>query len=310
MDRNSVDWHGSWVAAVTPFDERGAIDEAKFRRNVDLCIRHGVSGVLVGGCTGEFWAMTIAERARVFRLGVQAAAGRVPVIGGSGDIRTEDTIALTEAAKSAGCDGAMVMPPFFVRPSTADIVAHFEAVADAVEIPLLIYNIPAVNVNPITPELASRLADVRTVVAIKESSNDLTWFTRTQMLAGDRIRVFPPGYVAGATAFDLGAAGYFQTFSNYWGEGANDIWIGYRDGDRARAKRGLELETRARAVLAGGGANNGYAAIKAAMNLFGRPGGAPRRPLRAIAGAPLAAMEAGLKALGIARAADERRAAE
>ncbi|MDP6604320.1 MAG: dihydrodipicolinate synthase family protein, partial [Rhodospirillales bacterium] len=172
MDKSSVDWHGSWVALVTPFDGDGAIDEVGFARNVDLCIQGGVDGVLVSGCTGEFWALTDAERVRLFGLCVEAAAGRVPVIGGTGAIRTPDAIALSVAAKDAGCAGVMVMPPFFVKPSAADIVAHYEAISGAVDIPILLYNIPANNVNPLTPELVDRLADVESVVAIKESSLD------------------------------------------------------------------------------------------------------------------------------------------
>ena len=112
MDKNSVDWHGPCVALATPFDAAGEIDEAAFRENVELCLQNGVTGLLVSGCTGEFWALTKDERKRLYRLCVEAAAGRAPVIGGTGAIRTADVIELTEAAKDAGCSGAMVLPPF------------------------------------------------------------------------------------------------------------------------------------------------------------------------------------------------------
>ena len=161
MDKTSVDWHGPVPALVTPFDAAGNIDEAAFRRNVDLCIGYGMTGFVVNGCTGEFWAQTKEERKRVVEICVDATGGRVPVIAGTGGIRTEDVIELSEHAKAVGCDGIMILPPFFVRPCEDDIVAHYEAVSDAVEMPILLYNIPANAVNALTPELVSRLADVK-----------------------------------------------------------------------------------------------------------------------------------------------------
>ena len=152
--------------------------------------------------------------------------------------------------------------------------------------------------NPLTPERVDRLADVGNVVAIKESSNDFNNFYKTLVLAGDRIRVFPPGYVCGAVAMELGAAGYFQTFSNYWGPDSNGIYAAYLSGDEAKARRMLDLEIAAREVLSGQGRRNGYAAIKAAMNLFGRPGGYPRPPLRPIGEPDLSEIRDGLARLG------------
>ena len=310
MDKTSVDWHGSWIALVTPFGADGAIDEAAFRLNVEQCIEGGVNGLLVSGCTGEFWALSADERVHLYKLCVEVAASRVPVIGGTMAIRTEDTIALTRAAKEAGCSGAMIMPPYFVRPSSEDIVAHYQAVSDAVDIPILLYNIPSANVNPLLPELVDRLADVGNVVAIKESSNDFNNFYKTLVLAGDRIRVFPPGYVCGAMAMELGAAGYFQTFSNYWGPDSNGIYTAYLRRDEAEARRILDLEIAAREVLSGQGKHNGYAAIKAAMNLFGRPGGYPRLPLRPIGEPDLSEMRDGLARLGARPPAAVARVAE
>jgi len=310
MDKTTVDWHGSWIALVTPFDADGAIDEAAFRLNVEQCIEGGVNGLLVSGCTGEFWSLSADERARLYKLCVEVAAGRVPVIGGTMAIRTEDVVALTQAAKAAGCSGAMITPPYFVRPSWDDIVAHYEAVSDAVDIPILLYNIPAANVNPLLPELVDRLADVGNVVAIKESSNDFNNFYRTLVLAGDRIRVFPPGYVCGAVALELGAAGYFQTFSNYWGPESNGVYTAFLSGDRAEAQRILDLEIAAREIISGGGRHNGYVGVKAAMNLFGRPGGFPRLPLRPIGEPDLSEIRDGLARLGAQRPTPIARVAE
>ena len=187
MDKNSVDWRGHWVALVTPFDAAGNVDEAAFRLNVEQCISTvGVAGLVPCGCTGEFWAQTNEERKRVIKACVETAAGRVPVVAGTGAIRTADVIELSDSARQAGCDGVMIVAPFFVKPSADDIVAHYQAVSDAVDVPIMLYNIPSAAVNALTPALVDRLADIDNVVAIKESSFDFNNFYGTIVVAGDR----------------------------------------------------------------------------------------------------------------------------
>ena len=294
MDKNSVTWKDLWVAIVTPFDAAGAIDEDALRAHVDWCIAECVSGIVASGCTGEFWALTDDERERVIKACVEAAAGRVPVIGGTGAIRTADVIALSGAAKDAGCAGVMILPPFFVKPSTDDIVAHYQAVSDAVDIPILLYNIPGNAVNALTPELTSRLADIDNVVAIKESSMDFTNYTRTLALAGDRLRVF--GYsLAGRL---IGAAGAIETNPNFWASGLADIHSAYSKGEieRARALNSTAIALRDLTIARG---RNMYCSVKAIMGIFGLPGGVPRLPLRPLAEPHLAELRHGLVGLGL-----------
>ena len=298
MDKNTVDWHGPWVALVTPFDAEGRIDEAAYRRNVELCIGYGCTGLLANGCTGEFWAQSMAERKFVARLCVEAAAGRVPVIAGAGAITPSEVIEIAEAAKDAGCEGAMVMPSYFVHPGPDDIVAYYETISDAVDFPILLYNIPSAA-NGLTPELVDRLADVKNVVAIKESSRDFNNFYRTLVLAGDRIRVLiGPGGLFGVAALTVGAAGYVEGIQNYWGKPANDIYYATMAGDRERA---LELQRKGLLLrqLVDGGGRNIYAAFKAAMNVRGLPGGYPRPPLRPLGEPHLTELGRGFEELGL-----------
>ncbi len=294
MDKNSVKWKDLWVAIVTPFDEAGAIDEDAFRAHVDWCIGEGVSGIVAAGCTGEFWALNDDERKRVIKACVDQAGGRVPVIGGTGAIRTADVIALTESAKDAGCAGAMVLPPYFVKPSVDDIVAHYQAVSDAVDIPILLYNIPGNAVNALTPELTSQLADLDNVVAIKESSMDFTNYTRTLALAGDRLRVF--GFsLAGRL---IGAAGAIETNPNFWASGLAEIHTAYAKGEieRARALNSTASALRDLTIARG---RNMYCSVKAIMAMFGLSGGVPRLPLRPLAEPHLAELRQGLVGLGL-----------
>jgi len=300
MDKKSVDWQGAWPALVTPFDAEGRVDEAAFRRNVDLCIGCGMAGVMVGGCTGEFWALTLEERKHLHKLCVDVVRGRVPVIAGIGTIRTDDCIELAQHAKQVGCDGIMVLPPFFVRPSTDDIIAHFQELGEAVDLPMLLYNIPGCAVNDLTPALVDKLADLRTVVAIKESCGNFNQYYKTLTLCGDRIHVFlGPITLYGVPALQMGAPGFIDTAPNLWGEESVELYGAAREGrlDRARALQAKALGIR---ELLNGNGRNMYCSLKAAMNIVGLPGGYPRKPLRPLAEPHLTEIRNGLESLGIA----------
>ena len=299
MDKNSVDWHGPWNALVTPFDSNQAIDEAAYGRNVELCVGYGLTGLVADGCTGEFWAQTTDERKRVYKIAVEAARGRVTVLGGVGANRADEAIELAQAAKDAGCDGILLLPPFFVKPTDDDIVAHFARVSDAVDIPIMAYNIPSATVNFLTPELVSRIADLDNVVALKESSQDFVNWYKTLELAGDRIRVFiGPASKYGLAAVRMGAPGYVEANANYWGAEAAELYFATVNGDDARA---LALQAKARNLrdLVDVPGQNIYASFKAAMNLRGLPGGNPRLPLRPLPEAHLARLRDGMAALGL-----------
>lgn len=172
MDRNSVDWHGPMPAVTTPFHDDGRIDEAAMAANLDRLIAAGATGVVVGGCTGEFWALSPDERKRLYEIAREAVAGRVTLIVGTGAVTPEETIALTRHAEAVGCDGALILPPYFVKLSDDEIFAHFAAVTAKVGLPVILYNIPGNAVNALSPSLVGRLADLVPVVAVKESSGD------------------------------------------------------------------------------------------------------------------------------------------
>jgi dihydrodipicolinate synthase/N-acetylneuraminate lyase len=298
MDRTSVDWQGPMTAIVTPFDAAGRLDEAAFGAVVERQIVDGVTGVIVGGCTGEFWAQSLEERKRLHALCVSTVAGRVPVIAGTSMVRTSETIELTAHAKSVGCDGAMVMPPWFVKLPGEDIVAHFRAVSDAVKLPLMAYNIPSGNVNPLTPALVDRLADLDTVVAIKESSFDYRNFYHTITRVKDRLRVFGPLSQFGYAALILGASGSAGILHHIWGRHPTDLHDACVRGDLATA---LALQQTAEALLELLSANgrNMYASLKAGMQLLGLPGGLPRPPLQPLGAKERRELADGMRALAI-----------
>lgn len=299
MNRDSVVWSGPMPAVVTPFDDDLAIDERLFIGNIERLLASGATGVVVGGCTGEFWAMDMAERARLFALGVKAAAGRGPVIAGTGAIRAQDAIALTRQAQDVGCDGALILPPYFVKLTDDEIFMHYETIAASVDFPVVLYNIPGNAVNNLRPELVRRLADLDPVVAVKESSGDWNNFYATALAVQDRLRVFcGPSSVFGLSAVGIGADGLIDCFPNMWLPGGIDLYYAARDGRLEDARRLQAIGVRLTTLLTSEGRTL-YPATKAAMDMLGLPGGAPRPPLRPLGSAQLAGLRLGLQQLGV-----------
>lgn len=298
MDRSSVTWSGPMPAITTPFRADMSIDEAAFSANIDRLYAAGATGMVAAGCTGEFWALHMPERARLAELTVAASKGRGPSIVGTGSIRQSEIIEQMHAASDAGADAVLVLPPYFVRLSEAEIIKHFEDIDAAAPLPIVLYNIPGNAGNAITPAIADRLADLDNVVAIKESSGDWTNFHDTLVRVQDRIRVFcGPSSVFGVAATLAGADGLIDCFPNVWAPGCLDMWHATKAGrmDEAWALQATGL---AMTELFTTGGRTLYPATKAAMDHLGVPGGGtPRAPLQALEGDALAGLTAGLDQL-------------
>lgn len=298
MDRNSVSWAGPMPAITTPFTVDGAIDEESFVANIERLYEAGSTGMVTAGCTGEFWALSFKERQRLGELTVQAGKGRGPTILGTGAIRPEEVIEQIHAAKEVGCDGVLVLPAFFAHLTDAEIIAHYETVDRASVLPIVLYNIPGNAGNALTPALVDTLADLDTVVAVKESSGDWTNFHDTLMRVKARIRVYcGPSSVFGVAATLAGADGLIDCFPNVWAPGGLDLWHATKAG---RIEEAWELQRTGLALteLFTSGERTLYPATKAAMNHLGLPGGGyPRAPLLALEGEPLRGLKQGLDIL-------------
>lgn len=284
MNRDSVDWQGPMPAVITPFDEEGNIDETAMQENVDRMFEHGATGILVGGCTGEFWSLSFEERCQLFELGVKCAAGRGTVLGGTGAVTADETIRLTAAAELAGCDGALVLPPYFIRLGDDEIFEHFKAVDAAASLPIVLYNIPGNAINAISPALAVRLAELPQVVAIKESSGDWNNFYSTLLAVRRKIRVFcGPSSIFGVPALAAGADGFIDCFPNLWLPGGLDLYHAARDGRLAEAQS-LQIVGRRLTDLFTSEGRSLYPATKAAMSALGFKAGDTRPPLQPLTG--------------------------
>ena len=300
MDKRDVDWHGPMPSLITPYDAEGLIDEDAFLENIDLCIGYGMTGLLVGGNSGDFWSLSMDERKRLMTLAVEGARGRVPVIACSGAFLAPAVIELVRTAADRGCAGAMVLPPFFYRPDADDIFAHYKAVSDASSLPLMLYNFPA-NSVPIMPfDLIGRLADLDCVVAIKETSGNYNTFYKILTEVGGDIHVFCGQMVRfGVPALIMGAPGFIDTNLNLWGAGSVELYQAAMTGDLVRA-RALQRQALALHELVSSGGRNTYNWVKTGMTLIGLPGGVARLPQSPLNAEKIEELRRGLDELGIA----------
>lgn len=174
---------GSIVALITPF-RNGGVDEAAFKSFCDWQIAEGTHGLVPCGTTGESPTLSHDEHRRVVEMCVEVAKGRVPVIAGTGSNSTAEAISLTQHAKKAGADGVLVVTPYYNKPSQEGLYQHYKAISDAVEIPIIVYNIPPRSVVDISVETMARIAKLPNVVGVKEATGDVTRFTKHRRAIG------------------------------------------------------------------------------------------------------------------------------
>ena len=164
-------FQGSLCALITPFRD-GEVDEAAIRRIVDWHVAEGTSGLVPCGTTGESPALSHEEHDRVVSLTIECAAGRIPVMAGTGSNSTREAVRLTQHARAAGADAALLVMPYYNKPTQEGMYAHFRAVHDATDLPLYIYNIPGRCVVDMSVETMARLAELPRIVGVKDASND------------------------------------------------------------------------------------------------------------------------------------------
>ena len=163
MNNGKVNWKGNFVALITPFTQHGEVDEKSFIANIELLLSEGVHGVIVSGCTGESWSLEDSEKTRLFRIAAETVNGRATVLAGTGGIVTRKVVALSQAAKAAGVDGIMVLPPYYAMIHKEEVIAHYRTLSDEAQVPILLYNIPRRTGVNLTPVLCEELAELEYV---------------------------------------------------------------------------------------------------------------------------------------------------
>ena len=205
-------FRGTFTVSITPFDAAGALDLAALARFVEWQIAEGIHGLIPLGSTGEFLSLSNDELTAVAETVVRTAAGRVPVIVGTGHEDTREVVRRSREAERLGADGVMIIPPFYCTPTEEELYHHYKTVADAIGIPVMIYNNPAVSNVDLTPPIVARLAGIDGCRYIKELTLEVTRVRDIIRLCGDRLTVF--GGVLGFESFVEGAQGWVAVASN------------------------------------------------------------------------------------------------
>ncbi|MFO7981972.1 MAG: 4-hydroxy-tetrahydrodipicolinate synthase [Desulfuromonadales bacterium] len=180
---------GSMVAIVTPFDQNGQFDEEKYRQLIEFQIEKGTDAIVPVGTTGESATLDFDEHERVIKACIEQVAGRIPVVAGTGANSTSEAIRLSKNAKKMGADGLLLVCPYYNKPSQEGVFLHYQAIAEAVALPQVLYNVPGRTGTNMTSETTARLAEIDNIVAIKEASGNLTQVSEILAKAGDKIDV-------------------------------------------------------------------------------------------------------------------------
>jgi 4-hydroxy-tetrahydrodipicolinate synthase len=204
---------GSLVAIVTPF-KNDKLDERAFGDLIEWQIKNGTNGIVPCGTTGESATLTHEEHHRVVKLSVEVAKRRVPVIAGTGSNSTDEAISLTKHAKEAGADGALLITPYYNKPTQEGLYRHYKAVAEAVEIPQILYNIPSRTGVNMLPATVARLAVMKNIVGIKEGSGSVQQASEIAQTCGDRLTVLAGDDALTLPMMAVGAKGVITVTAN------------------------------------------------------------------------------------------------
>jgi 4-hydroxy-tetrahydrodipicolinate synthase len=260
---------------VTPLDAKGGLDEDGLRKNVEFQIKQGIHGLVPVGTTGECATLDYDEHKRVIEVTVEVAKGRVPVMAGTGSNSTHEAIMLTRYAKEVGADAALSVVPYYNKPTQRGLYEHFKKVAETVDIPQFIYNIPSRTGVNIEPETVAKLSKVKNIAGIKEASDieQVMHIIRTTgrdfaVFAGDDIMTFP--------ILALGGVGVISVASNIVPDKIARIVNTFFDGDMEKSREmHHELLLLFKALFI----ETNPAPVKAAMEMMGMAAGPLRLPL-------------------------------
>ncbi|HOE64337.1 MAG TPA: 4-hydroxy-tetrahydrodipicolinate synthase [Candidatus Sumerlaeota bacterium] len=264
---------GSICAVVTPF-KNGMVDEVKLEKLVEFQIANGTKGIVPCGTTGESATMSHEEHRRVIKIVINAAAGRVPVIAGTGSNSTDEALSLTKFAKDAGAQAALLITPYYIKPTQEGLYRHYRKVADEVELPQILYNVPSRTGVSINPETVERLAQHPNIVAIKDATGSLDY--ASEIRSRCNITILSGNDSLNLPLLSIGAKGAISVVANVIPRLVSDMIESFLAGDTKKAEeihkkifpltRTLFIETNP-------------IPVKAALEMMGLMGGEIRMPL-------------------------------
>ena len=268
---------GAGVALVTPFHENESVNYEALENLIEMQIEGHTDAIIVCGTTGEPSTMTEEERISVIKFVVEKVNKRVPVIAGTGCNSTRNTVEAAKRAEELGADGLLVVTPYYNKATQEGLYLHYKAISDAVNIPIIMYNVPSRTGVNILPQTAVRIAkECENVVAIKEASGNISQIATLAALSKGCIDIYSGNDDQIVPILSLGGIGVISVLSNIAPQDTHDMVMEYLEGDRNRS---LELQLKYMDVVAALFCEVNPIPVKAALNLMGMNAGVMRMPL-------------------------------
>jgi 4-hydroxy-tetrahydrodipicolinate synthase len=288
-------FHGSIVALVTPF-KNGKIDEKALGELIDFHIRSGTHGITPCGTTGESATLTQEEHLRVVALTVRKVKGRIPVIAGTGSNSTEEAIFFTRHAKKAGADGALIITPYYNKPTQEGLFQHYRAIATAVDIPIILYNIPGRTAVNLLPKTVARLMEFNNIVGIKEGTGSLQQISDLIACCGNRLTILSGDDFTALPTMAVGGSGVISVTANIVPSGMAEMMNAAERGDFKAARKWHEQVYTLHDLMF---IETNPGPVKAALALMGKCSSEVRLPLCQVSSDTLKKLKNNLKSRGL-----------
>jgi 4-hydroxy-tetrahydrodipicolinate synthase len=230
-------FHGSIVALVTPMRADGSLDVPALRRLIDFQLENGTNAIVAVGTTGESATLDHTEHLEVIRISLDQVSGRVPVIAGTGANSTTEAVELTRQAKQLGADACLLVTPYYNKPTQEGLYRHYKAVADAVEIPQILYNVPGRTACDMLPETVERLADHPNIVGLKDATGNLERARDLIQRCGKKMDIFSGDDATALELILLGGDGNISVTANVAPRAMSDLCSAARNGDEQGARK-------------------------------------------------------------------------
>ena len=267
---------GLYTAIVTPFKRDGGLDEEGLRRNIEFQIENKVEGVVPVGTTGESATLSSVEHRKVVEIAVDQVNGRASVFAGTGSNNTSEAINYTKHAYDAGADAALMITPYYNKPTQEGVYQHYRKVADEVDIPIILYTVPGRTMVNIEPETTKSLSEIQNIVGIKDASGNLDQVSKEIMSCGEDFTVLSGEDSLNLPLITLGGKGAISVASNIVPREMGELVRSALEGDLKRAR---ELHYRLYPLCKILFIETNPAPVKAAMDMMGLAAGDPRLPL-------------------------------
>ncbi len=291
-----MEFRGSIVAMITPFTEDGKIDKAGVEKLINFHIENGTDAILLAGTTGESATLTHDEHKELIKMGVEIAGGRIPIVAGTGSNSTAEALDLTRAAKEAGADAALLITPYYNKPTQKGMYLHFKKIAEEVDIPIILYNVPSRTGINLLPDTVAKLSEIPNIVAVKEASGNLGQMVQIvskvkegfKLMSGDDQLLLP--------ILSIGGTGVISVVANII---PKDMAQMIREWEAGNVQKAREMYYKMYPLAQAMFYETNPIPVKTAAGLLGLPTGPLRLPLAPMDDANLERMKKAMRDYGL-----------